>query len=159
MDRLSTESRLLLASEADAMEVADHPNVIKLFQVIDTVRIIYLVMEYAGAGTLEDIITNHGGKLPESSAQTAFAQVAAGVAHLHGRNVVHRDLKPGNIFVNSRGEAKIGDFGFAAVLNSPTDVLSSYCGSPHFAAPELFAGKGCVGQPFVCARVSVLLAL
>lgn len=94
------------------MDTADHPNVIRLFQVIDAVRVIYLVMEYAAGGTLADVIRMKG-VLNETDATSAFVQIAAGINHLHSKLVVHRDLKPENIFVNERGEAKIGDFGFS----------------------------------------------
>ena len=112
MDTYTAQSRQILASESRAMDTADHPNVIRLFQVIDAVRVVYLVMEYAAGGTLADIIRMKG-VLNETDATSAFVQIAAGINHLHSKLVVHRDLKPENIFVNERGEAKIGDFGFS----------------------------------------------
>jgi serine/threonine protein kinase len=112
MDTYSEQSRQILASEWLAMNTADHPNVIKLFQVIDAVRVVYLVMEYAAWGSLSDVMLMKG-KLSESDAVTAFVQISDGIKHLHDNLIVHRDLKPDNIFINDHGEAKIGDFGFS----------------------------------------------
>jgi serine/threonine protein kinase len=97
-------------------------------------------MELVTGGDLFDYIVKHV-RLPEEKARRIFQQIIAGVEHCHKNKVAHRDLKPENIFLDSHGNVKIGDFGFSGKMKAG-ELLTESCGSPNYAAPELFQ-KGC----------------
>ncbi|GAQ79569.1 hypothetical protein KFL_000330150 [Klebsormidium nitens] len=123
--------------EIDLMRQINHPNVIRLYEVVETADFILLVTEYAQGGELYDYITDNT-RLPEHEARRIFQQIIAGVAYCHHRRVVHRDLKPENILLDENRNVKIADFGLG---NAITDgnFFKTWCGSPNYAAPEVVA--------------------
>ena len=78
------------------------------------------------------------GKFPEPRARDIFRQVGSAVSYLHRRGMIHRDIKAENVFFTSRDHILLGDFGFAKRLDSMEQHLTTFCGSPPYAAPELF---------------------
>ena len=125
---------------------AVHDNVIRLYEVIDTPKAIYLIMEYCSGGELFDFIVKHG-KVKEKQACNFFHQILNGVEYLHKCNIVHRDLKPENLLMNRRPEGwnvKVVDFGLSNT-DDGGKLLKTACGSPCYAAPEMIAGKKYVG--------------
>jgi len=88
-------------------------------------------MEYCSQGSLEDLTLNEG-RLSERQALRFLADIANGLAHIHEKGIMHRDLKPGNIFI-SGDCCKIGDFG----LVSAKKLETRYCGTPAYMAPEV----------------------
>eukprot|EP00850_Spirogloea_muscicola_P012996 SM000086S23048 [mRNA] locus=s86:249139:251696:- [translate_table: standard] len=110
-----------------------HPNVIRLYNVLETSRYILLVMEYARNGELYYCIVEHG--LTEAEARRVFQQLIAGVECCHRRMIVHRDLKPENILLDEFNTVKIIDFGLGNFM-SEGQFLKTSCGSPNYAAPE-----------------------
>ena len=68
-------------------------------------------------------------------------QVVEAVRYLHGRLIIHRDLKLGNLFLDSNKVIKIGDFGFATKLTYPDERRKTICGTPNYIAPEILEGK------------------
>ncbi|KAI9206377.1 kinase-like domain-containing protein [Polychytrium aggregatum] len=146
-DKIESPSRRAkLMREISILEELEHPNVVKLFEVIETDQYIGMILEYASGGELFEHILAHR-YLKEKDACRYFAQLICGVRYLHGRNIVHRDLKLENILLDSQRNIIITDFGFANRTNARQDqLLVTSCGSPCYAAPELVISDGYVGE-------------
>ena len=95
--------------------------------------------EYASGGEIFDHLVVHG-RMTENDARKKFKQLAAAVHFLHASNIVHRDLKTENLLLDANLNVKIADFGFSNVFADDVK-LKSFCGSPPYAAPELFEGR------------------
>uniref|UniRef100_A0A8C7ZWC0 non-specific serine/threonine protein kinase n=1 Tax=Oryzias sinensis TaxID=183150 RepID=A0A8C7ZWC0_9TELE len=114
-------------------------KVIKLFEVIETEKTLYLVMEYASGGEVFDYLVAHG-RMKEKEARSKFRQIVSAVQYCHQRRIVHRDLKAENLLLDADMNIKIADFGFSNEFTVGSK-LDTFCGSPPYAAPELFQGK------------------
>lgn len=121
------------------MKLVQHPNVIRLYQVIDTPSKLYLILELGG-GDLYDYIMKHEQGLPEKDALNYFSQIVCAISYCHKLHVVHRDLKPENVvFFENDKIVKITDFGFSNRFN-PGQKLQTSCGSLAYSAPEILLG-------------------
>ncbi|CCH62775.1 hypothetical protein TBLA_0I01150 [Henningerozyma blattae CBS 6284] len=128
------------------MKLISHPNVMGLYEVWENKSELYLVLEYVDGGELFDYLVSRG-KLPEREAVHYFKQIIQGVAYCHAFNICHRDLKPENLLLDKKNKIiKIADFGMAA-LEVSDKLLSTSCGSPHYASPEIVMGKSYHGSP------------
>uniref|UniRef100_A0A8D2Q116 non-specific serine/threonine protein kinase n=1 Tax=Zosterops lateralis melanops TaxID=1220523 RepID=A0A8D2Q116_ZOSLA len=112
---------------------------VKLFEVIETEKTLYLVMEYASGGEVFDYLVAHG-RMKEKEARSKFRQIVSAVQYCHQKCIVHRDLKAENLLLDSDMNIKIADFGFSNEF-TVGNKLDTFCGSPPYAAPELFQGK------------------
>ncbi|KAJ3130517.1 Map microtubule affinity-regulating kinase [Nowakowskiella sp. JEL0407] len=143
-DKLPDEYSLKnLHREVSVMRLLDHPNIIKLYEVIETKKELHLVLEYAAGGEVLDYIVAHG-KLKESEAKKFIRQIVSALEHCHAVNVVHRDLKAENLLLDSDMNIKISDFGLSNIFDR-TKTLATFCGSPVYSAPELIEGKKYIG--------------
>ena len=98
-------------------------------------------MEYAHGGELFARLTGDKGAYKESEAKLIFSQIASAIEYMHDRNCIHRDLKAENVFFATAASdinVKVGDFGFATQVQQIDQHLNTFCGSPPYAAPELF---------------------
>uniref|UniRef100_A0A8C5D6W6 SNF-related serine/threonine-protein kinase n=1 Tax=Gouania willdenowi TaxID=441366 RepID=A0A8C5D6W6_GOUWI len=130
-----------LLQEVRCMRRVQHPNVVRLHEVIDTPTTLYLVMELADGGDLYDYILRHDGGVAEGTAKRHFTQIARAVAYCHQLHVVHRDLKPENVvFFPQQGAVKLTDFGFSNLFQ-PGTMLATSCGSLAYSAPEILLGE------------------
>ncbi|XP_021927297.1 serine/threonine-protein kinase MARK2-like isoform X4 [Zootermopsis nevadensis] len=137
--QLNPGSLQKLFREVRIMKMLDHPNIVKLFQVIETDKTLYLVMEYASGGEVFDYLVLHG-RMKEKEARAKFRQIVSAVQYCHQKKIIHRDLKAENLLLDSEMNIKIADFGFSNEF-TPGSKLDTFCGSPPYAAPELFQGK------------------
>ncbi|XP_064109492.1 MAP/microtubule affinity-regulating kinase 3-like isoform X16 [Macrobrachium nipponense] len=137
--QLNPGSLQKLFREVRIMKILDHPNIVKLFQVIETEKTLYLVMEYASGGEVFDYLVFHG-RMKEKEARAKFRQIVSAVQYCHQKKIIHRDLKAENLLLDSEMVIKIADFGFSNEF-TPGNKLDTFCGSPPYAAPELFQGK------------------
>ncbi|XP_034294170.1 MAP/microtubule affinity-regulating kinase 4 isoform X6 [Pantherophis guttatus] len=137
--QLNPTSLQKLFREVRIMKGLNHPNIVKLFEVIETEKTLYLVMEYASAGEVFDYLVSHG-RMKEKEARAKFRQIVSAVHYCHQKNIVHRDLKAENLLLDADANIKIADFGFSNEFTLGSK-LDTFCGSPPYAAPELFQGK------------------
>ncbi|KAI8570110.1 hypothetical protein RHMOL_Rhmol01G0008100 [Rhododendron molle] len=129
--------------EIRTMKVLNHPNIVKIHEVIGTKTKIYMVMDYVSGGQLSDKML-YVKRFDEREARKHFQLLIDAVDYCHSRGVYHRDLKPENLLLDRNGNLKVSDFGLS-VLRKPGDLLSTACGSPSYVAPELITNKGYEG--------------
>ncbi|KAM1470430.1 hypothetical protein ACFX11_041148 [Malus domestica] len=132
-----------LLKEISILSTINHPNIIRLFEAIQTKDRIYLVLEYCDGGDLAAYI-HRQGKVSETVARHFMRQLAAGLQVLQEKHLIHRDLKPQNLLLSTTVEdtplLKIGDFGFARSL-TPQGLADTLCGSPLYMAPEIIKSQ------------------
>ncbi|CAL8348966.1 testis-specific serine/threonine-protein kinase 6 [Gadus morhua] len=129
-----------LSRELTILRTVSHDHIVRLHELIDsTSGRLYIVMELAATDLLERI--QQVGRLPEELARTYFTQIVSAVCYLHQNNIVHRDLKCENILLTVGNEVKITDFGFGRFLEGPSDLSSTFCGTPLYAPPEVLLGN------------------
>lgn len=122
------------------MKLVQHPNVVRLYEVIDTATKLYLVLELGDGGDLYEYIMRHETGLPERVAKEYFSQIVRAISYCHQLHVVHRDLKPENVvFFKKQGIVKLTDFGFSNKFY-PGQKLETSCGSLAYSAPEILLG-------------------
>jgi serine/threonine protein kinase len=140
-DAKSEKFRLGIDREIITMKLMRHPNIMRIYDVYEGERELYLVLEYVEGGELFDFLVNRGRMHPER-ALMYFKQIIAGLNYAHTFSIVHRDLKPENILIQSIEPPiiKIADWGMAA-FNPPSSQLGTSCGSPHYASPEIVNGE------------------
>ncbi|XP_042541784.1 sperm motility kinase 2B-like [Dipodomys spectabilis] len=124
------------ANELDILKTVDHPNIIRLFEVVESEERIYLVMEYLDGGDLADHLKKVQ-RMREEEARQVFRQVLRAIKYCHDNGISHRDIKPDNIIFDSKGTAKLGDFGFS-VRFQPGQELEGEYGTMAYWAPEMF---------------------
>lgn len=117
-------------SELFILQSVDHPNLVRLFDFEFADAYLMLIFEYC-EGTFSQIV----GTLAEADAKRILKQVCEGIAYLHSKQIMHRDLKPDNILLKD-GVPKICDFGFSTILRSETDMHATICGTPLYMSPE-----------------------
>ncbi|XP_067421022.1 serine/threonine-protein kinase MARK1 isoform X2 [Emydura macquarii macquarii] len=137
--QLNPTSLQKLFREVRIMKILNHPSIVKLFEVIETEKTLYLVMEYASGGEVFDYLVAHG-RMKEKEARAKFRQIVSAVQYCHQKCIVHRDLKAENLLLDADMNIKIADFGFSNEFTIG-NKLDTFCGSPPYAAPELFQGK------------------
>jgi serine/threonine-protein kinase NIM1 len=140
---LDEKTQRLLYREIGCMEKLHHPNIIRLYEVINTPTRLHIFMEYAAEGDLYTKI-NRDGKLNDKYCKYVYSQIIAAVNHMHTHNIVHRDIKAENVFFASSRTVKVGDFGFSTHATKDQQ-LNTFCGSPPYAAPELFRDDSYIG--------------
>ncbi|ESW07327.1 hypothetical protein PHAVU_010G120500 [Phaseolus vulgaris] len=140
--QLSPKVKEHLFKEISILSTIKHPNIVRLFETIQTNDRIYLVLEYCAGGDLGAYIHRHG-KVSETVARHFMRQLAAGLQVLQEKNLIHRDLKPPNLLLATTAATpimKIGDFGFARSL-APQGLADTLCGSPYYMAPEIIENQ------------------
>ncbi|KAK9876739.1 hypothetical protein WA026_014977 [Henosepilachna vigintioctopunctata] len=138
--KLDEISKAHLFQEVRCMKLVQHPNVVRLYEVIDTATKLYLILELGDGGDLYDYIMRHDTGLSEQLAKEYFRQIVRAISYCHQLHVVHRDLKPENVvFFEKLGVVKLTDFGFSNKF-CPGQKLETSCGSLAYSAPEILLG-------------------
>ncbi|XP_044740420.1 uncharacterized protein DDB_G0283357 isoform X2 [Chrysoperla carnea] len=125
--------------EISLLKKLRHKHITRLYQVMETHRNIYLVTEYASKGEIFDHLVATG-RMEETQARTVFHQIVSAVDYCHNQGIVHRDIKAENLLLDHNMNIKLADFGFSNEYTKG-NLMSTWCGSPPYAAPELFLGQ------------------
>ncbi|XP_070951875.1 serine/threonine-protein kinase SIK1 isoform X2 [Macaca nemestrina] len=153
--RLDSSNLEKIYREVQLMKLLNHPHIIKLYQVMETKDMLYIVTEFAKNGEMFDYLTSNG-HLSENEARKKFWQILSAVEYCHDHHIVHRDLKTENLLLDGNMDIKLADFGFGNFYKSG-EPLSTWCGSPPYAAPEVFEGKEYEGPQLDIWSLGVVL--
>jgi serine/threonine protein kinase/tetratricopeptide (TPR) repeat protein len=137
----SRETLIRFRSEALAAASLDHPNILPIYEVgEDEDGLPFFSMKFAAGGSLRDVASSVRGE--PSRCVALMAKIARAVQYAHAQGILHRDLKPGNILLDARGEPLVSDFGLAKWLDTPGDVTRTLTifGTPGYVAPEQAEG-------------------
>ena len=132
-----------------------HPNVLQLYEVIQTESHIWMVTELCTGGELYDLVARRGA-LPETEACALFSQLCLAVSYIHELGIVHRDLKLENILLDGKGQVKLSDFGFTREFEAH-QALDTRCGTPLYSAPEMLDGRRYMGEAVDVWSMGVIL--
>ncbi|KAI9342034.1 kinase-like domain-containing protein [Obelidium mucronatum] len=154
-EKLDSATAKKLFREVRIMKLLNHPHIVRLYEVIDTPNELYLIMEYAAGGEIFDYLVAHG-RMKEKEARRHFRQIISAIEYCHEMHIIHRDLKAENLLLDANMNIKIADFGFSNQFN-PGECLNTWCGSPPYAAPELFQGKEYLGPEVDIWSLGVVL--
>lgn len=138
--KLDEVSKNHLFQEVRCMKLVQHPNVVRLYEVIDTQTKLYLILELGVGGDMYDYIMKHDKGVGEELSRRYFKQIVSAISYCHQLHVCHRDLKPENVvFSEKMNIVKLTDFGFSNVFK-PGKKLETSCGSLAYSAPEILLG-------------------
>lgn len=124
--------------EIAVMKLVDNVHIMRLYDVYETTKYLFLILEHVEGGELFDYLVSRGA-LDPSEARVFFQQIIAGLDYCHNHMICHRDLKPENLLLDGQKSIKICDFGMASLMKQG-NLLSTSCGSPHYASPEVIMG-------------------
>ncbi|XP_049850993.1 probable serine/threonine-protein kinase MARK-C [Schistocerca gregaria] len=149
--------RTLVEREKFALSQLDHPHIVKLHQLFDDVtsKCYYIVVEYVGGGELFDYIVSRG-RLREKDARKFIRQVVSALDYCHAHLIIHRDLKPENVLLDEHLNVKITDFGLSNIMR-PGEKFKTFCGSLHYACPEILRGEEYAGPSADIWSLGVIL--
>ncbi|XP_059496753.1 serine/threonine-protein kinase BRSK2-like isoform X4 [Stegostoma tigrinum] len=135
-----TESVLMkVEREIAILKLIEHPHVLKLHDVYENKKYLYLVLEHVSGGELFDYLVKKG-RLTPKEARKFFRQILSALDFCHSHSICHRDLKPENLLLDEKNNIRIADFGMAS-LQVGDSLLETSCGSPHYACPEVIRGE------------------
>lgn len=125
--------------EVALLQKLDHPHVIKYHTSFIVNGELNIVLELADGGDLAKFIKcfrQHGKLVPEPTIWRYFSQVCAALKHMHMKRIMHRDVKPANVFITSDGRIKLGDLGLGRFFNPSSVAANSFVGTPYYMSPE-----------------------
>ncbi|XP_065212760.1 serine/threonine-protein kinase 3-like [Planococcus citri] len=137
-----------IIKEISIMQQCDSPYVVKYYGSYFKNTDLWIVMEYCGAGSVSDIMRLRKKTLSEDEIATILSDTLKGLEYLHLRKKIHRDIKAGNILLNTEGHAKLADFGVAGQLTDTMAKRNTVIGTPFWMAPEVIQeiGYDCVAD-------------
>jgi serine/threonine protein kinase len=140
-------------NEGKIISIADHPNIVKLYEYGTWERGVYIAMELVNGTSLRKILKH--SPLPLKRALDVLLQICYSLSHLHSHGIVHGDLKPENILVTDQNQVKVIDFGIAKILSSPEPLK----GAPHFIGTPVYMSPEAQLNPQNCSVQSDIYSL
>ncbi|KAI1401819.1 kinase-like protein [Hypoxylon fuscum] len=133
-----------------------HPHIARLYEIIVTESLVWLVLEYCPGDELYNYLLNHG-PLPVEKVQRIFTQLVGAVSYVHQQSCVHRDLKLENILLDKNENVKLVDFGFTREYEGKSNYLQTFCGTICYSAPEMLKGEKYAGEKVDVWSLGVIL--
>ncbi|THC87855.1 hypothetical protein EYZ11_012699 [Aspergillus tanneri] len=133
-----------------------HPHIARLYEVIVTEKLVWLVLEYCPGDELYNYLLRHG-PLPIDKVKKIFAQLVGAVAYVHSKSCVHRDLKLENILLDKHENVKLCDFGFTREYEGKASYLQTFCGTICYSAPEMLKGEKYAGEKVDVWSLGIIL--
>ena len=150
VDTTSLSKRELADTQREAalLRSLQHPNIVRYYASFAEKQYFCIVMEYANGGDLYQKLQGRRAQRPkallrETEVLNVFVQLVLAIKHIHDSNVLHRDLKSQNVFLNRKGRVKLGDFGIARRLDSSLAMAQTQIGTPFYLSPEI-----CKDEPY-----------
>lgn len=128
--------RLSFEAEAKAMARLNHPNLVGVYDFGEADGMLFIIMEYVQGNSLHR--SCHGKEIDPAQAGEIVSAISRGLAHAHEHGILHRDIKPGNILIDSKAMPKIGDFGLAFPMGEQAGPEEAIYGTPGYTAPEIY---------------------
>ncbi|THX98230.1 kinase-like protein [Aureobasidium pullulans] len=133
-----------------------HPHIARLYEVIVTESLVWLVLEWCAGDELYNHLLEHG-RMEEGKVQKIFTQLVGAVSYVHSKSCVHRDLKLENILLDKHGNVKLVDFGFTREYQGSTSYLQTWCGTVCYSAPEMLKGEKYAGEKVDVWSLGIIL--
>ena len=156
-EKIKTEKELRrFQHEIQIMAYFKSPYIVHLFDFFSDDLNYYLVFDLCKGGELYDYIIEND-KIGEKTAATMFKQICLAISYSHSKNYAHRDIKPQNILITEFPSVKVADFGLAGYFSPDFNLLTSFCGSPLYLAPECMRRVDYDGQKSDIWSLGILL--
>ena len=141
---MDTKQRADCVNEVKLLQSFNHPNIIKYTDSFIENNELVITLEFCDCGDLGGLVKDRlaaGAFLAEGHVWSIFTQLCTAVSHMHAHRVMHRDIKPGNVFLSASGVVKLGDLGLSRYLSSQTAQAKSMVGTPYYMSPECIRGQ------------------
>ena len=131
-----------LRAEIHIHSQLNHPNIVKFDSNFEDDNNLYIILELCPNNTLLELVQKRK-VLSEKHAKRFVLDIVEALRYIHSQNVIHRDIKLGNLFLDAKFSVKIGDFGLSTkILSNPPELKKTLCGTPNYIAPEIIARQG-----------------
>ena len=137
------EDYQLVKNELSILQIVKHKNIIRLYEILETTRYIFIIMEYCEDDIMNYILSRKC--LSEKESLKFFQQLINALYYLHSQNIAHRDIKIDNLLLDSNNDLKLIDFGLSTKYNDG-ELLNQHCGTIVYAAPEVLDYKSYHGM-------------
>lgn len=135
----------------------DHPNIVKIYDVVETNNHLNIVMEYLDGTSLGSFLkAQHGTRIPEKICKKIFRELTKALRYMHSLRIAHRDIKLENIILDENYSPKFIDFGFSTCIEA-NKKIKIFCGTPSYMAPEVVQRKEYRGEKADIWALGVLL--
>jgi serine/threonine protein kinase len=157
-DMAREEAQARFLREARSIGCLSHPNIVTIYEVGEDQGMSFIAMEYVEGGSLEDFLKK-GKKFTRNEAIRLIIQLSEALGHAHRRDIVHRDVKPGNILIDQEGRARLVDFGIARISASTITKSNAVMGTPYYMSPEQITGQHVDGRADIFSVGAILYEL
>lgn len=130
------KNKTKLWAEIKLHQMLQHPNIVRFDDCFEDDENVYMILELCAHGSLMDLLRRRK-RYTEPEARFYLTQLIGACQYMHDNNVIHRDLKLGNLFLDADMNIKVGDFGLAALIENPGERKKTICGTPNYIAPEV----------------------